>query len=65
MEVASGTIEVVPKNHRINWDWCQFCAGDLDGVEPAEQPVAEGKKLSTKLKEADSLEEIQESQDQK
>lgn len=60
LKVATGAVEVATNKHRPLWDWCQFCAGDLDGVEPAEQPIAEGEMLATKLRNADSLDELRE-----
>jgi hypothetical protein len=60
LKTATGTIEVATKKHLPLWDWCQFCAADLNGVDPADQPIAEGEMLATKLREADSLEELRE-----
>lgn len=60
LKQATATIKVATQKYRPNWDWCQFCAGDLNGVEPAEQPIAEGEMLATKLREADSLDELRE-----
>lgn len=60
LKAATGIIQVETNKHRPLWDWCQFCAGDLDGVEPADQPIAEGEMLATKIRNADCLDELRE-----
>lgn len=55
---AENVIEVVADNYTPTWDWCQFCSGDIEGVQPAQTSKATGKMLSTKLREASSLDDL-------
>lgn len=49
--------EVNPRQYE-GWKWCPFCSGDVEGVESAPVPKAEGEKLSTRLRKAESLDEL-------
>jgi hypothetical protein len=52
--------EVVADHYRPHWDWCRRCAGDYDFAEAGAVGGSEEGKLSDRLKQADSLEELRE-----